>query len=373
MKRSFIAVAASSLLLLTGCSTGSAPKGTDAQIPAPASSTEPDSTYFANQAKINDYIQGCIQYNWEGGDIKKGEEKVFKGITLSGKYDAVEKCFVDASKLNPNRLDLRFGIATAQVAQKKFDQALDTYREIIKVYPQSVQANMLLAAYDRALENNQDEYNKIMANMKQIDAEQAQRYADMFDRTDAVFKTKFNTEAFKMDQPNPAIVVLGYALGEGGIMQETLLHRLEQALAMANANPEAKIIVSGGVPKGGVTESYVMKQWLTEKGVDPSRIMTEDRAKDTVGNAFYSVKLLQQIGSKNVTLITSGTHMRRGLITLSEAANAADWKLESLNNLIYLDKPTVEDAEKLQDNERIFVYRDMMRSSGLWAYPGIHR
>ena len=39
--------------------------------------------------------------------------------------------------LDPNRLDLRFGIATTQVLQSKIQEALATYKEIIKIYPES--------------------------------------------------------------------------------------------------------------------------------------------------------------------------------------------------------------------------------------------
>ena len=85
---------------------------------------------------------------------------------------------------------------------------------------------------------------------------------------------------------NYAIVILGYALGENGVMKEPLIGRLEQGLAMYRKNPNAEIIVTGGVPKGGVTEAYLMKKWLVEKGVNPSKVHIEDQAKDTVEMHF---------------------------------------------------------------------------------------
>lgn len=66
---------------------------------------------------------------------------------------------------------------------------------------------------------------------------------------------------------------------------------------MAKKNPNASIIVTGGVPQGGVTEAYLMKNWLVEKGINPNRIYIEDQPKDTVGNALYSVNILKKYRS----------------------------------------------------------------------------
>ena len=60
-------------------------------------------------------------------------------------FDIVENSFKEASALDPERLDLRFGIASSQILQNKTNEALNTYRDIIKIYPSSFEANMLLA------------------------------------------------------------------------------------------------------------------------------------------------------------------------------------------------------------------------------------
>lgn len=42
-------------------------------------------------------------------------------------------------------------------------------------------------------------------------------------------------------------------------------------------------------------------------------------------------------------------------------------------NLVYLDYDSVEEAQKVSQSEHLVVYRDLMRTSGIWAYPGIQR
>lgn len=339
------------LLVLTGCS-----------------STEK----YQNQEKINQLTQNGMVFYWNGGDLKKAEKEFFKGITLKGKYDVVENSFKNASELDPTRLDLRFGMASSQILQNKTEEALATYREIVKMYPSSFDANMLLAGYSKAL-GNDEEYNLVIENIKKIYPEKTEKFIKRFDRTEETMKTKFTTEAFEIDAPNSAIVTLGYALGKNGVMEKPLIGRLEQTLKLAKKNPEIPIIVTGGVPQGGVTEGFVMKNWLVKKGVDPNRIYIEDQAKDTVGNAFYSTKILKELGVKNLVLISSATHMRRAISVFKEMSETEEAYLDNISNLVYFDYDKEEKAYEIPQKERLVIYRDMMRASGIWAYPGIQR
>lgn len=327
---------------------------------------------YQNQEKIDKYIQTGMTYYWEGGDLKQAEKDFFKGITLKGKYDVVENYFKEASSLAPDRLDLRFGIASSQILQNKITEALDTYREIVKIYPKSFEANMLLAGYTK-VQGNVEEFNNIIENMKKVYPDKTLQFEERFIRTDKVMDTKFETEAFKEEAPNNVIVTLGYALGKGGVMEKPLLGRLEQTLKMAQANPTTPIIVTGGVQQGGVTEGYVMKKWLVENGISPDRIYIEDQAKDTVGNAYYSVKIMKELGAQNMTLITSASHMRRALAVFQEMAISEGLELDKLSNLVYLDYDSLEAAYEVPIKEQLVIYRDMMRAAGIWSYPGIQR
>lgn len=322
------------------------------------------------QNKIAQLTQTGIYYYWHGGDLNKAEKEFFKGITLKGKYDVVENAFKEASALSPYRTDLRFSIASTQIIQKKTAEALDTYKQLLNLYPDNFEAGILLAGYSKQI-GDLTTYSETIDKLKVTDLEKTQAYLNKFENADKNMNVKLNTEAFKVEGSH-AIIILGYALGDDGKMQPTLIERLKQGLAQYKKNPKSPIIVSGGVQKGGVTEAFLMKNWLVKNGVPADLIYMDDLAKDTVGNANYSTDILAKLAPENVTLISSASHIRRGLTVFEEAANLKELKVK-YHNLVYLDYPSLTEAQKVSDAEKLVVYRDLIRVSGIWAYPGIQQ
>ena len=330
---------------------------------------EPCVTNFENQKMIDELAQTGIYYYWNGGDLKKVEEEFFKGITLKGKYDVVEESFKKASTLDPERLNLKFSVASTQIIQKKVPEALATYEEILKLDPKNFDAGILHAGYSKAT-NDLVTYNKDIAALKKTDPKKTEAYLKKFKNIENVSKMKLNVKAENKNAD--FIVTLGYALNNDGTMNEVLIKRLEQTYEAAKLNPNAKIIVTGGVQKGGLTESYLMKNWLADKGIAADRIIIEDKARDTVENALYSTEILKKYNPKRVILITSASHIRRGTALLQEATDNAGMKI-TVDNLVYLDYKTLNDAMKVEETETLVIFRDLFRVSGIWAYPGIQR
>jgi hypothetical protein len=60
--------------------------------------------------------------------------------------------------------------------------------------------------------------------------------------------------------------------------------------------------------------------------------------------------------------------MRRGLADLAEASLQRGLKVHFANLAIATEEPALDPKA-----ERLGTYRDVMRISGLWAYPGISR
>jgi uncharacterized SAM-binding protein YcdF (DUF218 family) len=164
------------------------------------------------------------------------------------------------------------------------------------------------------------------------------------------------------------IVVLGYALNDNGGMEKPLLERLEATLAAARANPLARIVVTGGQPHSGVTEADVMTRWLVAHGVDRDRVQIEDKAKDTVGNVLNTAGLLSQAPPDAVLLVTSATHMRRARLLLETAIEDA-----GLHVRLTGVAADANGAAPPSTDERMAIYRDALRVSGIWAYPGLQR
>ena len=122
----------------------------------------------------------------------------------------------------------------------------------------------------------------------------------------------------------PTLVVLGAGL-DGDRPSLTLIARLQTALDYLNEHPDAVAVVTGG--QGAyetVTEASAMAKWLTQKGVDPSRIYLEDLSTDTRENLRNARALMEQEGlSQPIAVVSNSFHLYRARI-LAEKAGFTD-------------------------------------------------
>ena len=146
-----------------------------------------------------------------------------------------------------------------------------------------------------------------------------------------------------------AIVVLGYELKDGNMTPE-LKGRCEAAAALAEAFPESVLVLSGGAtgknnPRGN-TEAGRMRNYLVDRcNVDPARIFTDTRAKDTVSNAENTLAILEAQGIGSMTLVTSSYHQRWGQAVYNAVAvlyaMEHGWKVNIVGNFCYETQPSV--------------------------------
>jgi vancomycin permeability regulator SanA len=320
--------------------------------------------------RIKTLVDTGMQYYWSGGDVKKAETEVFKGITLHGRYDVVEKAFAEAATLAPSRLDFLYAVASSQILQKNLAGARATYESILEKDPASFDAHAWLAALAR-IESNQTQMALADQAIAGLDRGRAEAYRQRFVRAEAIIAEQPNSAVSALPG-KVMIVTLGYALAKDGTAEKPLLDRLEVALKAAQANPTARIMVTGGQPQAGVTEGDVMTRWLVERGIDRDRILIEDKSKDTVGNVLNVANLLKRHTADAAILVTSASHMRRARTLLEDAFR--QYNLDTrIVPVVALDAPSLEEAAKVSQDERLVIYRDLMRVSGLWAYPGIQQ
>ena len=351
----------------------------------PTTSTTPENpnvTYIKTDEPTSDRIDQlkeiAMYYYWHGGDLEKAEKEIFKGITLKGKYDVVEHAFKEATLIDPYNLDLKFSLASTQIIQKKIPEALQTYKQILNLDPNNFNANLLYGVYSK-INGDIRAYTSAISKLKRIDSKKANEYIRKLKTTESIINSKLNTEVPQhLPQKDHAIVILGYALADDGSMRQPLMERLKVGLAIAKQYPHSKIIVTGGVPKQGITEAEAMSNWLISQGIKKDRIILEDKSTDTVENALFTTAILEKEGIKDVTLVTSASHMRRALTVFKEASDFYD-KMNGKNsnrnftNVVYLDYPSIEEAHKVSKDEEFVIYRDLFRVSGIWQYPGLQR
>ena len=328
-----------------------------------------------SQEKAWEVLQKAIAEYWNGT-----EAKTSSATNAAATETNVEAAFRAASKLMPDRLDLRFGIASCLVSQAagtngqrlevKLREALQVYQKIAALDANGFDAPLLLAAYSRAM-GDTNSASSVLDGLMAVYPERTRQYVERFERIDRTLQVVPDERPPKTKSGGTrrAIVVLGAGLETNGTIKAKLVARLEQCRKLARLYRDAPIILTGGNPKGGVTEAYVMSQWCLRKGIRCQRIWLEDKARDTVENALYTSAILQKLGVTEVTVVTSLSHMRRGLADLEEACRQRGLNIQ-FDNLAARTKGEVEfDKEQ----ERISVYRDVLRTSGLWAFPGLQR
>lgn len=338
-------------------------------MPASAQSIDAEA-----QEKVTELLQKVIQDYWNGGG--SGQDKVTNPPAIDTN---VEGAFRAASALMPQRLDLRFGIASALMGQAvqtngaelrvRVGKALEVYRQIQTMDPKGFAAPILYAAFARAIGRTNDSESALNGLLAAAPM-RTREYLQRFDRIDRIFESPPNTKPQKnFSSGKYAILVLGAGLETNGTIKSKLIERLEQGSKLAKLNPQAPVILTGGNQKGGVTEAYIMSLWCSQRGISGKRLILEDKARDTVENAIFSAAILQRLGVNHVTVVTSASHLRRGMADLQEACLQRGLRVW-IDGLAAVGKA---DTKLDPEQERVGVYRDAMRVSGLWAFPGLQR
>lgn len=92
--------------------------------------------------------------------------------------------------------------------------------------------------------------------------------------------------------------------------------RMDEALALAQRYPQAKILFTGGSgdivgPK--IREAIYARRFLEERGIPAERVLIEDASRNTWENAANSFALVQPNPAENWLLVTSAYHMPRSV------------------------------------------------------------
>lgn len=108
------------------------------------------------------------------------------------------------------------------------------------------------------------------------------------------------------------VILLGCGMKNGGPSQ-MMRQRVDAAYGYMTENPGVICIASGG--RGDdepVSEAEMMRSLLIDKGIDPSRVVLEDRSVSTYTNLVNSQKIMEErdLGDKAV-IITSEYHQLR--------------------------------------------------------------
>jgi uncharacterized SAM-binding protein YcdF (DUF218 family) len=112
---------------------------------------------------------------------------------------------------------------------------------------------------------------------------------------------------------------------------------------------DVPILVSGGVVYSGRSaEAPVVRRFLVDLGVPASKILIEDKSRDTAENARFSRVILQEHRFRQPLLVTSAFHMRRSV------------KAFDREGVLVTPVP----ANFMTSSEQTLVWADLLPSSG---------
>ena len=108
------------------------------------------------------------------------------------------------------------------------------------------------------------------------------------------------------------LIVLGAAV-HGDTPSLSLVERLEAAKDYLIKHPDTVVIVSGGQGSGeNVSEARAMYEWLCANGIDPVRIIMEDKASSTYENLKFSREIINELSDDaTVAVVSSEYHLCR--------------------------------------------------------------
>jgi uncharacterized SAM-binding protein YcdF (DUF218 family) len=132
--------------------------------------------------------------------------------------------------------------------------------------------------------------------------------------------------------------------------------RIIEFAQLAHQNPNLRLVFTGGgVPiSKGQSESALLRKVYQEMGIDTSRILFEDKSKDTIQNAKFSFELVKPQKGETWLLVTSALHMPRAMGLFRKAG----W-----NVLAY----PVDYHSKFSDHS-LLVNSDLLLGLTAWRY-----
>lgn len=96
-----------------------------------------------------------------------------------------------------------------------------------------------------------------------------------------------------------------------------LKRRMDAAIEWLEEHPDVKCVLSGG--KGEtelISEAECMYRYMTARGIDPERLLKEERSVSTRENLLFSMELLEQEGRtpSEIAIVTNEFHEARACL-----------------------------------------------------------
>ena len=125
--------------------------------------------------------------------------------------------------------------------------------------------------------------------------------------------------------PDVCVVILGFEHRDSDAFSSRLTTGVNEFFRLSSSSKSPWLLVTGGDTVGiGVTEAHDLASRAIALGVPSSRILIEDKARNTIENAFFTYRLLAPLTIRTIVLVTNEFHMARSLRVFQDVAKKLD-------------------------------------------------
>lgn len=221
----------------------------------------------------------------------------------------------------------------------------DAYRLQAELYLVNNEALAARGQIDRVLENNPRDLHALtmsiladqmlgdqiqvktkMTYLTSLDPEFAKKIDQAFTLVNTWTNMLFDNEAVSPEDFQ-IIAVFGEEPNPDGSPSNKVKKKLKLAKQFLEINPEASIILSGGPVDYEFSEARSMSDYLQSLGIDPSKIILDEEARDTVGNAMGTIRIMKELNLTKVLIITHIDHLARSLANVEAVSVLEEYPL----------------------------------------------
>lgn len=262
----------------------------------------------------------------------------------------------------PNHLNVYRLQAEVYLVNKNYKEALSQLDKLLRIDPLDKHALTLSILASKVI-GEQEQFEKRLAVLKWLDKELYQAVNDVFIKADElnVKNVKYGTQQLTAMVPD-AIAVFGQSPNPNGSVSSQLLLRLQKAKEMAEKYPKAKLVLTGGPVKYAYPEADVMAKWLLDNGISKDRLILDDIARDTPGNAIGLVKAFKEINAHKILVIGTVLHLPRATTVLTVHGETVGYPMT-------IDSAGGDEKSlpSKQEEERLYTYVNAMRAAYLYT------
>ena len=187
--------------------------------------------------------------------------------------------------------------------------------------------------------------------------------------------------------PVTGIIVVGGPINSrmsvlrGSVSISSGVERLIEGAALARRHPAARLVFTGGNPSllhNDPPESFYAAQLFEQLGVPVSRLVLEDKSRNTEENAVFTKRLVDPKPGERWLLVTSAMHMPRAVGVFRKAGfpvepYPVDWHTLPGANLLRIPRSLLNGVVALDTASHelvgLLMYWITGRSSALFPGP----